>query len=205
LSTVLLEWEPDGGGRAIREEVRVALPLVVTSDEEIFVSLRADAPRPGRYVVRASIPAMGLVAPAQSVAVMAGGLDTSDRRGASLGAAYEVERPSGPLQGSRATFMRLTVTAINQGAAIWLSSAAGDGEVALHCRWLGTRASGEAVDSRAPLVYEVFPGQRYTFQLEIPLPAQQGDHVLEVGLVGASVGPFASLGSDPLRLTVSVR
>jgi hypothetical protein len=55
------------------------------------------------------------------------------------------------------------------------------------------------------LGYEVFPGQRYTFHLEIPLPLQQGNHILEVGLASEGVGPFASLGSDPLRLTVHVR
>ena len=144
LSTVILEWERDGGGRTIRQEVRVALPLVVTADEEIPVSLRAHAPGPGRYMLRVSIPAMGLVAPPQSVTVMAGGLaDTGDRPGASLVAAYEVERPSGQLQGSRATFMRLAVTAINQGEAIWLSNASRNGEMTLRCRWLGTRTSEE--------------------------------------------------------------
>ena len=123
LSTVILEWERDGGGRTIRQEVRVGLPLVVAADEEIPVSLRAHAPGAGRYMLRVSIPALGLVAPAQSVTVMAGGLDTGDRPGASLVAAYDIERPRGQLQGSRATFMRLAVTAINQGEAIWLSSA----------------------------------------------------------------------------------
>ena len=174
LATVILEWKRDGGGRTIRQEVRVALPLVVTADEEIPISLRAPAPGPGRYMLRVSIPAMGLVAPAQSVTVTAGGLDTGDRPGASLVAAYEVERPSGPLQGSRATFMRLAVTAINQGEGIWLSNASRNGEVTLRCRWLGTRASEEAVDTVVPLAHEVFPGQRYTFQLEIPLPVHPG-------------------------------
>ena len=148
LSTVILEWERDGGGRTIRQEVRVALPLVVTADEEIPVSLRAHAPGAGRYMLRVSIPAMGLVAPAQSVTVMAGGLDTGDRPGASLVAAYEIERPRGQLQGSRATFMRLAVTAINQGEAIWRSDASRNGEVILQCRWLGTRASEDGADKR---------------------------------------------------------
>ena len=206
LSTVILEWKRDGGGRTIRQEVRVALPLVVTADEEIPLSLRAHAPGPGRYMLRVSIPAMGLVAPAQSVTVMAGGLaDTGDRPGASLVAAYEVEHPSGQLQGSRATFMRLAVTAINQGEAIWLSNASRNGEMTLRIRWLGTRTSEEAVDSVVRLAHEVFPGQRYTFHLEIPLPVQPGNHILELGLASERAGPFASLGSDPLRLAVDVR
>ena len=205
LSTVILEWDRNGGGRTIRQEARVALPLVVTADEEIPVSLRAHAPGAGQYMLRVSIPAMGLVAPAQSVTVMAGGLDTGDRPGASLVAAYEVERPRGELQGDRATFMRLAVTAINQGEAIWLSNASRNGEMTLQCRWLGTGASADAEDSLVRVAYEVFPGQRYTFHLEIPLPRQQGNHILEVGLASEGVGPFALLGSDPLRLTVHVR
>jgi hypothetical protein len=205
LSTVILEWERDGGGRTTRQEVRVALPLVVTADEEIPLSLRAPAPEAGRYTLRVSIPAMGLVAPAQTVTVMAGGLDAGDRPGASLVSAYEIERPRGQLQGLRATFMRLAVTAINKGEAIWLSNASRNGEVTLQCRWLGTRGSEDGADAVARLGHEVFPGQRYTVQLEIPLPVQPGTHILELGLVSERVGPFASLGSDPLRLTVSVR
>jgi hypothetical protein len=205
LSTVILEWERDGGGRTRREEVRVALPLVVTADEEIPVSMRARAPEAGRYLLRVSIPAMGLVAPAKSVAVMAGGPHAGDRPGASLVAAYEIERPREQLQGSRATFMRLAVTAINQGEAIWLSNASRNAEMTLQYRWLGTRASDDAVESPVRLVYEVFPGQRYTFHLEIPLPVQPGTHILELGLVSAGVAAFGSLGSDPLRLTVDVR
>jgi len=205
LSTVILEWARDGGGRTIRQEVRVALPLVVAADEEIPVSLRAHAPGAGRYMLRVSIPALGLVAPAQGVTVMAGGLDTGDRPGASLVAAYDIERPSGQLQGSHATFMRLAVTAINQGEAIWLSNASRNGEVTLQYRWLGTGASDDAVDRPVRVDYEVFPGQRYTFHLEIPLPVQPGSHILEVGLASEGAGPFASLGSDPLRLTIDVR
>jgi hypothetical protein len=101
--------------------------------------------------------------------------------------------------------MRLAVTAINQGEAIWLSSASRNGEVTLRFRWLGTRTSEEAVDSVVRLAHEVFPGQRYTFQLEIPLPVQPGNHILELGLASERAGPFASLGNDPLRLPVDVR
>jgi hypothetical protein len=101
--------------------------------------------------------------------------------------------------------MRLAVTAINQGEAIWRSDASRDGEVTLHCRWLGTGASEDGADSVVRLGHEVFPGQRYTFQLEIPLPLQPGTHTLELGLASEGVASFASLGSDPLRLTVDVR
>jgi hypothetical protein len=136
LSTVILEWKRDGGGRTIHQEIRVALPLVVTSDE-IPLSLHAHAPGPGRYLLRVSIPAMGLVAPAQSVTVMAGGLaDTGDRPGASLVAAYEVERPSGQLQGSRATFMRLAVAAINRRSDLALEHVSQRrGDVAVPLAW----------------------------------------------------------------------
>ena len=205
LSTAVLEWERDGGGPAIHQEARVAMPLVVTADEEIPVPLRAQAPAAGRYMLRVSIPAMGLVAPAQIVTVIPGAIDTSDRPGAPLVAAYEIERPLGPLQGPRATFLRLAVTAINRGDAIWLSNASRNGEVTLQCRWVGASASEETVDRVVHLGHEVFPGQRYTFQLEIPLPVQPGSHVLELGLASAGVATFASLGSDPLRLTVDVR
>ena len=181
------------------------MPLVVTADEEIPVSLRAHTPVAGRYMLRVSIPAMSLVAPPQIVTVIAGAIDTSDRPRAPLVAAYEIERPLGQLQGPRATFLRLVVTAINQGDAIWLSNASRNGEVTLQCRWLGTRASDVAVDCLERLEYEVFPGQRYTFHLEIPLPVQPGNHILELGLASERAGPFASLGSDPLRLTVDVR
>jgi len=156
-------------------------------------------------MLRVSIPALGLVAPAQSVTVMADGLDNGDRPGASLVAAYDIEPPRGQLQGSRATFMRLAVTTINQGEAIWLSSASRYGDVTLRWRWLGAGASDDAVDSLVRLDHEVFPGQRYTFHLEIPLPLQPGSHILEVGLASESAGPFASVGSEPLRLTVDVR
>jgi hypothetical protein len=181
------------------------MPLVVTADEEIPVSLRAQVPVAARYMLRVSIPAMGLVAPAQIVTVIPGGIHTSGQPGAPLVVAYEIAPPLGQLQGPRATFLRLAVTAINQGDAIWLSNASRNGEVTLQCRWVGARASEKAVDSVVRLGHEVFPGQRYTFQLEIPLPVQPGTHILELGLASAGVATFASLGSDPLRLTVSVR
>jgi hypothetical protein len=156
-------------------------------------------------MLRVSIPAMGLIAPAQIVTVIAGGIDTSDRPGAPLVAAYEIVRPIGQLQAPRATFLHLVVTAINQGEAVWLSNASRNDEVTLQWRWLGTRASDDAVDRVIRLGHEVFPGQRYTFQLEIPLPVHPGTHILEVGLASAGIATLASLGSEPLRLTVDVR
>ena len=55
-----------------------------------------------------------------------------------------------------------------------------------------------------PLVYDVFPGQAFTFRTKIIPPAEPGEYRLEFQLVGDSMTRFAAQGESPLQHFIRV-
>jgi hypothetical protein len=103
------------------------------------------------------------------------------------------------------SFVICHVEAVNDGEAVWLARAKWErGEVRLRWRWfLGDRQ--EPSDAGGWMIgYDVLPGQRYVFTLEIGTPREPGDYTLELGLVSQQATSFEDQGSAPLKLPVQV-
>jgi hypothetical protein len=103
------------------------------------------------------------------------------------------------------SFVVCRVEAVNEGEAVWLARAKWErGEVRLRWRWfLGDRQ--EPSDAGGWMIgYDVLPGQRYVFTLEIATPREPGDYTLELGLVSQQATSFEDQGSAPLTLPVQV-
>jgi hypothetical protein len=168
-------------------------------------ALPVDTPEtPGPYRLRVFIPARGLELGPELVEVERATPPTSASASRSLAAVYRVA-PAGALRVAALDFLDLDVSALNAGVAVWLAEARDDhGEVGLRWRWL--RDGAEVAAARTPwrARHDVFPGQSYDFQAEVPAPPEPGDYVLELGLGSAGVTTFADAGSPPLRLAVRV-
>lgn len=96
----------------------------------------------------------------------------------------------------------------NDGRAVWLAS--GErvrGAVTLEWRWRdGERDVRVSKRSeRTPLRYDLFPGRRYDFILTLDPPPAPGAYTLELGLIDEGIGPFAELGTPPVRVPIDVR
>ena len=81
------------------------------------------------------------------------------------------------------------------------------GAVTLEWRWRdGERDVRVAKRSeRKPLRYDVFPGRPYDFILTLAPPPWPGAYTLELGLIDEEIGPFAELGTPPVRIPIDVR
>ena len=96
----------------------------------------------------------------------------------------------------------------NDGRAVWLASGERvKGAVTLEWRWRdGERDVRVAKRSeRKPLRYDVFPGRGYDFILTLAPPPSPGAYTLELGLIDEGIGPFAELGTPPVRVPIDVR
>ena len=102
-------------------------------------------------------------------------------------------------------FVLCHVEVVNEGEAVWLARAKWEqGEVRLRWRWfLGGREEPSGASGWL-IGYDVLPGQRYVFTLEIATPRALGDYTLELGLVSVQVTSFEDQGITPLRLPVQV-
>jgi hypothetical protein len=131
--------------------------------------------------------------------VAALGLPTSRTSPALLSASYRAD--GAPLAVPACGPVRLAVTAINTGRAVWLPG--GTGAVRLVWRW-GAGGAMDDVRGAARLRYAVWPGGSHTFRLAIPRPGPPGSYRLDLGLVSERVTWFSDQGSAPLALDVAV-
>jgi hypothetical protein len=135
------------------------------------------------------------------------GRPTSANSPTLLAASYTVTSiPSEAIVGEP---LRVTVTAMNTGRAVWLadtprSRAGGDaGTVRLGWRWL--RNNVDVTGGRSFLWSDVLPGQVARFAPSIHGPTLPGEYTLTIDLVSELVTWFADQGGTPVRATVRVR
>ena len=116
-------------------------------------------------------------------------------------AARYVHRTPARFEAVAGRTIELPVTAINTGAAVWLSETPDlKGAVRLGWSW---RESGRYVATpleRLDMSHPVFPGEDYEFEAHVAVPPRPGDYELEVGLVDELITWFADLGHSPSLL-----
>jgi hypothetical protein len=203
-STVLLRWTDTQTGRSTTTNNRLALPLVVRTGETTTaapLTLRVPGV-PGTYTLQVSIPSLDIATEPRTVDIRGTTIATNRDATQLLSVRYLVDEGAAPRVVTTDDAITLDVTASNTGSAVWLSRAERNSDrVRLEWQWL---KDGQALPLRggAPLLFDVFPGQRHRFELTIPHPEERGVHVLEVALVGKSVHSFST---PPLKLLVNVR
>jgi len=117
----------------------------------------------------------------------------------------EVTAQEAPREARPGERLTLFFAARNAGASAWPSLAAEGGRhrVVLRARWLeamGRRATGE--EARAPLHYDLPPGETTPLPLELKAPAAGGDYLLEVSVVQEGAAREEAVAPLLLPLTV---
>lgn len=131
-------------------------------------------------------------------------LSTSATDPPGLRAAYRTDLP-GRLAMPAPGTLRLSLTAENRGAAVWLVGPPGRrGAVRLVWRWTTDERPIPGTAGEMGLRRHVFPGETYGFDLTVRPPREPGSYRLEADLVSEAVGRFSALGSAPFRLLVVV-
>jgi tRNA (mo5U34)-methyltransferase len=119
--------------------------------------------------------------------------------------AAEVSLLAGP---DGAASLRYRIAVENTGAAIWRArgeAGAGRGPVRLGSHLLRADEAEVAWDfAFAALPHDVAPGERAELVLEIEVPGQPGEYVVEVDLVLEGIGWFEEAGGSTLRLPLAV-
>src|SRR5262249_25541960 len=138
-----------------------------------------------------TIAAAGVTIEPQTVEVRETKLATSRDAPELLAATYLTPDSTGPTVVTQQTPPTLDVTALNSGGALWLSPSTRTKDVVrLEWQWM---KDGQRLPMRGtiPLVFDVFPGQRYRFEAPIEsLPPTPGTYTLDVVLVGGAVKSF---------------
>jgi hypothetical protein len=99
----------------------------------------------------------------------------------------------------------LSVTARNIGEAVWLARSKGDrGAVRLAWRWFQAHQDSPLGEGRAPLPYDIRPGEAAVLTTAITSPHQPGEYRLEVGLLSEYVTWFSAQGVTPLQVPIHV-
>jgi hypothetical protein len=180
---------------------------VIRGGETVAIPLKLRPPGiPGTYTFRVSIPSRGLVTEPRTVEIRERPLATSLDTPHLLAATYMHTQGSRPLIVTKPGPFPLEVVATNAGQSIWLARAKHDkGAVRLGWRWFrdGQKLAGSS--GRAPIRYDVFPGQAYRFHVAVTPPPAAGSYILELGLVSELVTWFSDVGTPPLKLIVDVR
>ncbi len=123
-----------------------------------------------------------------------------------FGPSLKPSNGSGVPRSTSTDFFTLKLTAINVGQAIWLAKARHNkGEVSLEWRWFKDGKELSTGSGGTRIRYEVFPGQRYEFQVSVDPPLAPGRYVLELGLVSEHVARFADAGTPPVRIPLEVQ
>lgn len=206
-STAVIQWTDALTGVSLATTARLQLPLVVCCGETVTIPLDLSPPNtPGTYTFRVSIPSRGLAIEPRAVEVREAALPTSRDAPHLLSATYVFRHGAESVTVSTPDPVTLEVTATNTGQAIWLAQTSRDkGAVSLGWRWLKEGQALAGLSGRAPIRYDIFPGQFYRFQMPIAPPGKPGVYLLELDLVSEHVTWFSEVGTPPLRLTVDVQ
>lgn len=94
--------------------------------------------------------------------------------------------------------LELEVTAVNEGAAVWLTRGQAHGRIWLGWRFYKESQPERVLEGRVGLAHALFPGESYRITSSIPLPSENGPYWLEVGMVSEFVTWFP----DPLWFQV---
>ena len=204
-----VQWTDLRTGHSSATTARFQLPPVIPAGVTVDVPVGTSFPvpaTPGVYTFQASIPALGITSDVRRVEVRSTILPTSIDAPRLLAATYSVRPVDAPVVVIRGESVRLEIGATNVGAALWLASAHHDrGVVRLAWRWFRDGHELAELSGRAPISYDVFPGQQSRFTVAIATPRSSGTYTLELGLVSERVTLFASVGTLPVRLAVEVR
>jgi hypothetical protein len=201
-----VEWRETSSGRIEKATVFFTPPLVVGSREQVAVPLRLRVPAtPGRYTLAVRLRAPEATAEraveVRDLPALPTSLNAADR----LAARYLVKGGAGPRTLAIGGSVRLEVTAINAGEAVWLTKGTGKkGDVALRWRWLDPAGRPmEIGGGQTPIRYDVQPGGRYEFDEWPAPPSEAGRYVLEAGLVSGGAGVFPGDGGVKLEVEVA--
>jgi hypothetical protein len=200
-------WTDVPTGRSRKFTTRFLVPPVVLGDATWSIPPRDAIPipdEPGTYAIRASIPALGLQSEVKTVEIRSERFPTSRDSPHLLAASYAGARTA-PITVLHPGPIRLEIVAVNVGGARWLATALKDrGAVRLAWRWRQDDRELVELAGRAPLPYDVFPGQRAQFVASIVPPRKAGHYTLEIGLVSELVAMFEDKGTPSITLAVQV-
>jgi hypothetical protein len=103
------------------------------------------------------------------------------------------------------SFLLCRVRVVNTGEAVWLNRTPGEqGEVRLRWRWSKEQQEVPSTAVWWPIRYDVLPGQTYDFTIEISVPREPGEYLLELGLIDMHITSFAEQGVPPLKIAYQV-
>jgi hypothetical protein len=209
-SRAVVRWTDSRTGRSTISTVGLRLPPVVNGGAILGVPVESDVAvpdAPGVYTLQVRVPGLGVSGSPQAVEVRNTALPTSRDAPRRLAASYSINQSvEAPMVVAGREPIRLEFSARNTGAGLWLATAEQDrGVVRLGWRWLEDGHESGEQPGRAPINYDVFPGQQYRFVVSIPPPRTRGRYTLELGLVSERVTWFADVGTPPVKLAVEVR
>jgi hypothetical protein len=122
-----------------------------------------------------------------------------------LAASYRLigQAPEGTL--APKSFLICRISVVNTGEAVWLSRTRGErGEVLLQWRWLKEQQEVPSAAGGLFIGYDVLPGQTYDFTIEVTVPGEPGEYLLELGLINMHVTSFAEQAVAPLEIAIQV-
>ena len=103
------------------------------------------------------------------------------------------------------SFLICRVRLVNTGEAVWLNHTWREkGEVRLRWRWLKGQQEVPFTAGGWLIGHDVLPGQTYDFTVEVAVPAEPGEYLLELGLINMHVTTFAEQGVAPLEIAIQV-
>ena len=159
----------------------------------------------GRYRVEASAAQLGISTLPREIEVRETAVPTSADAPKLLGATYELASTPESIRVGPREAVQLRLTATNSGEAMWLArTATGKGSVRLIWRWLLPNGKAAAARGHNRLPVDVFPGQRYEFDVRAPAPREPGNYLLEIELFAERVQLFSAVGSPALKVPVEV-
>jgi hypothetical protein len=112
-------------------------------------------------------------------------------------------RPPATLRAGEKRSIRLLVK--NSSPVLWPYSGQPDTKFQLHMgnRWMD-QSGATNEDARAPLSYDLRPGDTEEVAITVKAPQTPGEYTLEFDLVQEYVGWFRDFGSQPLQLKLAV-
>jgi hypothetical protein len=199
---VSIEWVDQQTGRSFRQTQPLTSPFMLGAAEVLPATLTVDTPpSAGSFLLSVHVPSLDIHTPPQTVELTTGLLPTSLNAPQLLAAAYVLENTN--WQSLIGEPVSIGVGVVNTGQAVWLAHAEGArGEVRLGWGWFKDDQEVPSLAGRELLAYDVFPGQRYAFNLRIPTPTESGQYTLTLELVSENVTWFSSQGMKRLKVPV---
>ena len=199
-----IEWVDQQTGRSFRQTQPLTSSFMLGAAEVLPAILTVDTPpSAGSFLLSVHVPSLDIHTPPQTVELTTGLIPTSLNAPQLLSAAYVLENRN--WQSIIGEPVSIGVGVVNTGKAVWLAHTDGaKGEVRLGWGWFKGGQEVPSMAGRALLAYDIFPGQKYEFNLRLATPMESGEYTLELELVSENVTWFSSQGIKRLKIPIQI-